>query len=90
MTLQELAKQILNVNWVAVECDDMHANHEVYVLIKELEQLSPNVAIRLLMKCVQVNTLTVVNTTELSSMFNSMRNMEFIDYQVTCYQQDPY
>ena len=89
--LRDIAVNILGIDHVASQCDDIHANEFKHQLILRLDKLDRFDAVRLLMRVIEVQQLSLANaeiTLDESNPFKDMGEFKHIGQVITSYSPD--
>jgi hypothetical protein len=83
--LQRIAKMVMSIDHVGVQCDDIHKCEQKHQAILAVDKLKKHEAIRLLMHVIHVQQLQLYNAKieiDESNPFSDMVNFEYIDNYV--------
>ena len=89
--LQLIAKSVMSINHVGVQCDDIHHCENTHQTILALDKLDKHEAIRLLVHVIHVQQLQLANAKiefDESNTFKDMVNFNNIDSYVRSYSPD--
>jgi hypothetical protein len=89
--LQKVAKQVMNIDHIGVQCDDIHCCEFKHQTILELDKLDKYQAIRLLVHVIHVQQLQLVGATvefDKHNPFKDMVELAHIDSYVSSNSPD--
>ena len=89
--MQDLAKKIMSLNHVGIQCDDIHYCEEMHQTLRLIDRMERHDAVRLLMHVIQVQQLQLVGANieyEENNPFKDMVNFDYIDSDVKCYSPE--
>ena len=78
---QELAQQLFNINWTAVQADSMHDCERVKELVHQIEEsnLTKEQTIRLFLKVLEAKVLHLLYNHYEESPFQGMHEFKYLD-----------
>jgi hypothetical protein len=85
--LQRIAKSVMTINHVGVQCDDIHHCENKHQTILALDKLDKHEAIRLLVHVIHVQQLQLAGAKiefDATNPFKDMVNFNHIDSYVSC------
>ena len=78
---QELAQQLFNINWAAVQSDNMHDCERVKELVHQIEEsnLTKEQTIRLFLNVLEAKELHLLYNHDEESPFQSMNEFKYLN-----------
>jgi hypothetical protein len=78
---QELAKELFNINWTAVQSDNMHNCENVKQLVHQIEEsnLTKEQIIRLFLNVLEAKELDLLYNHDGESPFQDMNKFEYLN-----------
>jgi hypothetical protein len=83
---QKIAKQVIDIDHVGVQCDDIHKCEQKHQAILAVDKLDKHEAIRLLVHVIHVQQLQLANAKiefDQQNPFKDMVNFDYIDSYVS-------
>jgi hypothetical protein len=89
--LQRLARMVMDIDHVGVQCDDIHKNEQMHQTILAIDKLDKYQAIRLLVHVIHVQQLQLANAKiefDKNNPFKDMVDFDHIECYVSCNSHD--